>query len=494
MIDWTEKYRPKTLNDIVGNERALSQLRNWATTWNKGTPPKKKAVILSGKAGIGKTSSAYALAQQFNWNIIELNASDIRNATKIKKIVTSGAINETFSADGEFLSTAEGGRKLIILDEADNLYERIEKTTKTDKNFSDKGGKKAILDTLRVTKQPIILIVNDLYSLTKGTTGSAIKQLCQIIKYYPPYSRPVMNLLRDICRKENINVDTQLLKTIADRCKGDVRSAINDLQSLCYGKQHITLDDAGVLGYRDKEEIIFDTLREIFKSDDFNAVKESMSNLNETPDNLLLWLDENLPVEYRETADLSRGYQYLSRADIFLGRTFRRQQYHLWSYAYDLMGCGIASAKSHKYPKNRYRFPAWLREMSKTKSLREARNAVAKKIGGFCHMSSQKVVKNILPQFKHLFNHDDRFSIQMIQNLDLTENEILFLLESKSNKKAKQLLEKAEELEMPPTESKLEATTEQKSAADVEANEPTESEEEESEETKEKQPSLFDFQ
>lgn len=86
--------------------------------------PSKKAVILSGKAGIGKTSSAYALANDFGWQVVELNASDTRSGDTIRRIALSGAVNETFTGLGEYSPSTSGGRKLIVLDEADNLYER----------------------------------------------------------------------------------------------------------------------------------------------------------------------------------------------------------------------------------------------------------------------------------------------------------------------------------------------------------------------------------
>ncbi|HHH79843.1 MAG TPA: AAA family ATPase, partial [Thermoplasmatales archaeon] len=74
MDDWTEKYRPRTLEEVVGNREAKTLLRSWASKWNLGTPPKKRAVILAGKPGVGKTSSALALANEYNWTVIELNA------------------------------------------------------------------------------------------------------------------------------------------------------------------------------------------------------------------------------------------------------------------------------------------------------------------------------------------------------------------------------------------------------------------------------------
>ena len=135
MGDWTEKYRPKSLDEVVGNERAIIELTRWASEWNNGIP-KKRAVILSGKPGTGKTSSALALANDFGWTVIELNASDARNATKIKNVATFGAMNETFSDDGKFITSHTGGKKLIILDEADNLYEKAATSERDSNDFS----------------------------------------------------------------------------------------------------------------------------------------------------------------------------------------------------------------------------------------------------------------------------------------------------------------------------------------------------------------------
>jgi replication factor C large subunit len=491
MEDWTEKYRPKSLKDIVGNEQAVSLLKKWGDEWSRKTTPKRKAVILIGKAGTGKTSSALALANDFGWTIVELNASDTRNATKIKSIVTSGAINETFSVNGQFLPSSVGGRKLIILDEADNLYERVEKIDKNDdKDFSDKGGKRAILDTIRMTKQPIILTVNNYYALTKGSTGASLKETCLTIRYYNIYPSIIINLLKDICRKENVLVDPEILKIIADRCKGDIRSAVNDLQSICLGKKHVNVEATDVLGYRDKEQIIFDVLREIFKTKNLNNIRKSVVNLNETPNNLLLWLDENLPLEYKDAADLVKAYEYLTEADLFLSRIHRRQQYNLWSYAFDLMSCGTSLAKSHDYPNERYRFPTWLSEMSKSKFLRETRDSIAEKIGRLCHSSTHKTIESILPQFKYLFNHNNKFSVKMIQTLNLGEGEIMFLLEEKSEKKLRQLMEEAEKLRIDKKitkepEATLKITTIKH--AELKEKAPTVPE------RKERQPSLFDF-
>src|SRR4030067_169472 len=155
MSTWTEKYRPKSLKEVVGNPTAVADLEKWADAWERGVPD-RRAGILAGPAGTGKTSAALALAADRGWAVVEMNASDKRNAEAVKNVALRGAVTQTFSDRGEFLSTAKGGRKLIVLDEADNLLGR-----------EDTGGIGAIVDAVRRTGQPVVLIVNDYYGLTR---------------------------------------------------------------------------------------------------------------------------------------------------------------------------------------------------------------------------------------------------------------------------------------------------------------------------------------
>ena len=477
MEDWTEKYRPQGLDEIVGNERAIIQLKKWADNWTREIP-KKRAVILSGRPGTGKTSSAFALANDYGWTIIELNTSDARNATKIKNVATSGAVNETFDDRGQFISTRTGGRKLIILDEADNLYEKIGSLQKSDDDFSDKGGKKAIVDTVKITGQPIILIVNDYYSLIKGS-GEILKDLCTLIRFHNPYSSSIFNLLRKICVEEGITVNNKVLQTISDRCKGDIRSAVNDLQSICLDRKQIDVQSLNVLGYRDREKIIFDALREIFKTRDIQSIRESISHLDEDPNSVVLWINENLPVEYIDGNDLVKGYDALSRADIYLGRTNRRKNYALWSYACDVMNGGVAVAKTHNYHNESYSFPSWLRVIKDSKSTRDIRHVIVKKISQTCHNSSDKSKDFLLNYFIHIFQNDTSFAFKMKNKFDLSEGEIKYLLGKKYSHKLKDIMRSSEPHNVKPIGEEISS-----SKSSDEKNE---------KEIKVKQQNLFDF-
>ena len=82
---WTEKYRPNSLQEVLGNGKAISELREWAEAWEQDRPV-TRAAILYGPAGTGKTSAALALAREMDWEEVEMNASDVRTAGMIDRI------------------------------------------------------------------------------------------------------------------------------------------------------------------------------------------------------------------------------------------------------------------------------------------------------------------------------------------------------------------------------------------------------------------------
>ncbi|MCK4614835.1 MAG: replication factor C large subunit, partial [Thermoplasmata archaeon] len=432
-MDWTEKYRPATLSEVYGNKKAVTALLKWAHGWNRGVPD-RKAVILAGSPGIGKTSTALALGKDMDWGVIELNASDVRNAENIRNIVTRGALFETFTDTGEFIRSREGGKKLIILDEADNLYEGVRGEARTDKNgkdYSDRGGKAAIIQTIKQTMQPIILIVNDLYALTRNTN---LKTLCEIIRFRKIRAPSIEKALIGIIHNEGLEVEREALEIIASRADGDLRAAINDLQALSRMGERITVEMTEGIGFRDNVITLQEALSKIFKGTDVDVRKVAW-DLDETPDSILSWVDENLPLAYTAPMDLMRGYDAISRADVYLGRVRRRQYYRLWAYANDMMTAGVALAKEREYRHFiRYRFPSWILKMSRSKGMRKRRNELSRKVGEWCHTSIKDARVELLPMVQVLFKESGRrdfdFAINMTDKLGLTIEEVAFLLET----------------------------------------------------------------
>ena len=434
-LDWTEKYRPKGLDEVLGNKSAVNELKEWALSWENGKVA-QKAVILAGDPGIGKTSTALALAYDFGWGIIELNASDARNAEVIKRVATTGAVNETFTENGEFISSKTGGRKLIILDEADNVFGQ-----------EDVGGMQQIIYTIQETKQPIILIANDYYALTKKSP--ALKNLCITIRFSPVQPNILKNALRKICISENLDVRDEVLEKIAERSEGDIRSAINDLQAIAEGKEKIVTEDIDALGYRDPRIKMYDAMKIIFESRNVYKAREMLAGLDEEPDFILLWVDENLPYSYRNPEDLLKGMNALSKADIYLSRVKRRQYFGFWSYALDMMTSGVmfAKRKDSHIRGTRYNFPAWLMHMKETKENRRILDSALGKISRYCHTSKNQAREVLLPGFRELFKRDFKFAVKMTAEMELEKEDVAFLIGEKTDsKEVKAIIEESEKI------------------------------------------------
>jgi replication factor C large subunit len=433
--NWCEKYRPQRLSDVVGNRKSIEELKRWAEGWREGKPGKKGLVLL-GNPGIGKTTSALALANDFGWTVVELNASDQRSADSINRIVKPSALNESFDLDGNFVLAREGKRKLIVLDEVDNLYEGRDKG-----KLGDKGGKQAIVEALRISQQPMVLIANNQRSLFKGV-GNELKKLCSLVKFLPIDRESQFKLLKTVCAKEEKRVEPEVLWLIVEHSSGDLRSALNDLQSICTGKNEVRKTDTLALGYRERETVIFEGIREIFRNPDLRLVRKKVLSLGEEPKNIILWIDENLPYEYQNPDELSKAYDCLVQSDLFIGRSLHTQQYKLWRHAIDLMSCGVAGAsKRPRMGYTRYQFPQWLIKMKRTQRERQLKRSIGEKLGGLCHLSRLGAQTHQLPFFRQLFKSDKEFAQEMTSQLNLSREEIKLLMEEEKEKKERSLFD-----------------------------------------------------
>jgi replication factor C large subunit len=409
--EWAEKYRPSTLADVVGNKNAVETLRIWSEGWLHGIPD-KRGLIIYGQAGIGKTSTAHALAKDFGWETIELNASDQRTADVIEKIAGSASKMRTL--------TGTDGKRLVILDEADNLH-----------GTSDRGGARAIGDIIKKTNQPIILIANDLYGIS-----SSLRGLCQEIKFNTLQSRSMVPALKNICLKEGIMCGVGVIEKIAENAGGDLRSAVNDLQAVAMGRDEIYIEDIAT-SQRDTKESIFKVLAKIFKGTDPKTALEATYGLDESPEDLVHWIDENLPVQYDTKnkegidADVSRGFDYLSRADMFLGRVKKRQNYRLWRYASVLMTCGTVVTKSHIHSGFvKYQPPSLWRRLGQLRAKRNMRDNIASKIGEHCRESMRYARADLTPIYSRMLR-DEEYAVDVAASLNLDLDELAYMSESK---------------------------------------------------------------
>jgi replication factor C large subunit len=409
MDTWVEKYRPKSLREVAGNPGAHRAIAKWAEEWREGMP-EKRAVLIHGPAGVGKTSIAIALAKELGYDSIELNASDFRTYPVINRLVGTASRQRTLA------STAE--KRIIILDEVDGIHGK-----------SDYGGLKALKKWVKETLHPMVLIANDPWVLPRD-----FRSLTLMVPLKRIDQRTVLRVLREICAKEGISTEERVLKIIAVNSNGDLRSAINDLQALTEGKKKLGLGDIDVLTIRDSEIKIFDTLIRIFKTTSCDRAREAINESGEDPDLIMKWVVENLPREYLEPEDLALAYQRLSRADIYRGRILRRQAWKLLSYAIDMMSAGVATAKKHKYSRyTRYQYPQVFALYSRTKKKRAIMASIADKIKGRkptlnekVHCSKKLAIKEFFPLLKVVMNNDPYMGARIASELGFELEEIKY--------------------------------------------------------------------
>ena len=446
-MDWTEKYRPQSLDDVIGNPGAVNTLRQWAQSWVDGIP-EKRAMVLIGTPGIGKTTSALALANDMGWTPVEMNASDQRTGDAIENIALRGSRFNTFSEDGSYLDSSKGQRKLIILDEADNFF-----------GNADRGAIPMITKLIKETLQPVILIVNDYYELSRKC--SAAKTDTLQVTFQRPKAPSIAKALARIADNEGVTYDPEVMGIVAEKASGDMRAAVRNLESLCLGQTHVTADMANDLSARDKRNDMYTLMSAIFRSQDAMKARRVMMDTDTDPNEMELWVDENLPYEYLDKGDLVRGYEKLSRADIFLGRVSRRQYYGFWSYAGDTLSAGVNTARmSNRYSHDRLHFPSYLSKMSRSKSVRAIRKSVDLKLAIFLHTSTRRVDLDVLPYVKHLLANDPDLRIQITKALDLEPEELGFLLDKKPDSKEVKAVYSAIESEPVPVPRKAEKPAE----------------------------------
>ncbi|MDZ7688488.1 MAG: replication factor C large subunit [Halobacteriales archaeon] len=398
MPDWTEKYRPTKLADVRGNNKSVKQLREWAEDWESGE--EREPALVHGEPGVGKTSSVHALANDMGWTVVEMNASDARTADAVEEVA------------GEATRSAGlgSGRTLVVMDEADNLH-----------GNADRGGSGAVTEMVKNASQPVVLIANDIYEMSR-----TLRNACREIEFGNVTSRSIVPVLRDICREEGIEFEKEALKAIADANSGDLRGAIHDLQAVAEGRSRLTVEDVGATGARDTTEDIFEFLDTVFKGDDFAGALSDARDVDESPDDLIHWIDENMPKVYKKE-ELRDGYYRLSRADVFLGRTRATQNYSLWRYANDNM-VGVQTARrGRKEGWTRWSPPSTFRRLGQTRSKRDTRDSLARKVGEDSGASMASARDDIFPYMCLLFESDEETARRVVSELDLDADELSYL-------------------------------------------------------------------
>ncbi len=379
----SEKYRPRRYSDFIGQEKIISEVEFFLKNF-----PKKKALILHGPSGTGKTSIVLAAALENNLEILELNSSDLRNRSSLETTLKPAAEQISLFSKG----------KILFMDEVDGV------------TGTDIGGIPELLRVIESTKFPIIMTCNDVWQ-SKLSPVRAKAKLIEITRF--PIGSIISILLR-VSEKENLSKDPLFLKQISIKSQGDIRAALNDLDS--YAKNDLEVD---MTERRDVEEDIFNILRKIFKEREpfLDLFDKSSLSLDE----ILLWIEENIPKEYKNES-LAKAYYALGAADVFRGRIYRHQSWRFLIYQNIFQSAGISFAKDHNlqgftsYERPKRILKIWInnQKMQKKKS-------IMKKYARLVHCSTARAMRDF-SFLKPIIKQES-----VIKKLDLSEEEIDFL-------------------------------------------------------------------
>jgi replication factor C large subunit len=412
---WTVKHKPKSLNEIVGNKDAIQKVTDWIKSWGKGIP-KKRAIFLYGPPGIGKTVTVEALAHDFNMEFVEKNASDYR---------TEDAINRFAGLASQYRSLF-GGKRIILLDELDGLT-----------GTADRGGVKAITDIVKTAQCPIVLIANSAYE----PRFSNLRLYCLLIEFKKPATGEVMKRLEWICDQEGIQADERALKFVAQRSEGDVRSAVNDLQALAQGKKKLSYEDVSWLGYRDRQDTIFNVLRMILYGKTCLGAKQALDMADVDIDMLFEWIYENVPAHLTDPHDLAQAMDALSIADVYRGRIRATQDWSFTRYVIDYMTAGVAMARRNTKVHGwiPFKFPERIQMLSRSRAERAMQLSIGQKIKRKNHISAARASKQVLPYLRIIFKNDVNMAAGLAKWLDLEPEMVEYVVGSEE--KAKEIID-----------------------------------------------------
>jgi len=383
MLPLIEKYRVKKFEDIKGQEAGVAAVQKFYEEF-----PKKKALILQGTVGVGKTSLALALAVEKNLELFELNASDLRNKSSLEAVLRPAVGQGSLFSKG----------KLILMDEADGI------------TGSDRGGVGELLKLIEESNFPIIITANDIWD----KKFSDLRKKCVLITLKELEPVVISRILMGVLHKEGKSVQLATVEHIAQHARGDVRAALNDLQSVFDLGEENFLQEIS----REKSDSIFQVLKKIFQAKTDSNIIHAFDRMDVELDELLLWVEENISLEYRGDA-LLKAYELLSKADLFKGRIYRQQHWRFLVYQSFFLSAGISSVTKLKQDKFvGYKRPGRILKIWLANQRNIKMKEIIARYAPYCHLSTKKA------------NRDKYLLPFILQQIDATTKKRLDLDES----------------------------------------------------------------
>lgn len=403
---WVDKYKPTSLDEVIGNKTNIEKTRAWLRDWKTGMIFQKKdspkAILYSGPPGIGKTTTAYLCAVAEGFKPIEFNASDTRSKNNLKQSLSDLVGNHTMT---EFFRNTNNKknnnvmmkRNVIIMDEVDGM------------SSGDRGGNAELIQMIKKTKTPIICICNDRQSPKIRTLANYTLDL----RFRRPDAAAIMRRIAPICQKEGLSIQTNAVEQIIQSTQSDIRQVLNSLATYRLNNSKMSYDDGKELAKKSEKDFAqnpFSLVQKFFNFSDYrnSTFADRMDYFFEDYELMPLMIQENYllvnPSSARDQGRRSvKGLNLISQAadSISYGDIVNKslRSTNNWSLlsVQGAFSCARPAFFMHGQMTSQYNFPSWLGQNSKSgkfsRNLHEIHSHICQKITA----SAEEVRQEYIP-------------------------------------------------------------------------------------------------
>ncbi|NIM46307.1 MAG: AAA family ATPase [Nitrososphaeria archaeon] len=397
---WVEKYRPSTVEEVVGNEEAKKEFIEWIQRSKRGEKrPKEMGIFLVGPPGTGKTSLVHAAAEQYNFHVLELNASDIRTGRRLEEALNKIPKSRPLDVYMDELKF----EIVVFVDEVDGVH-----------GSSDRGGLKTLLNIAKRRDMLMVLSAN----FPDPQKHRDLLRGFKVIRFWPLTTRQLAMLLKRIAQEEEIPIGDEVIGEIASRSIGDARQAINLLQITAAGGGAEDVDLLDTLP-------ITETINRVLTELDERKIRRLISASLSTPQNLYRALAEMAATSNLDEETRCKVLDALSRIDIFMGRIMKTGD---WKMLREVTYMIVGAVSTLRDAGASYvdRIPTYIFFRAIRARRREKVREIALNIGRRLQHSSRKAIFEVFPFLSFSVKTGQ---VWMAEALGLNEDDVKILKE-----------------------------------------------------------------